>query len=208
MLTFKYFLTKNNWSKFHDQTLLLMERLAKKGVLEEYIQLTDNNDRKNGFKLSKISVDFQIEWIFPFIFIDFPPLLFEITILSFLFPFSIATLISLFVAFFTSDWITGGVMIILFALIIAGTISASTTIYRSWSNYTKIRTAMIDKQYGIIHNLTLQEADDLTIIRNENNLTRLQKMHPFPLPSIFRITTFVPLIGSILGYVVGLAILL
>ena len=77
-------------------------------------------------------------------------------ILSFLFPFSIATLISLFVAFFTSDWITGGVMIILFALIIAGTISASTAIYRSWSNYTKIRTAMINMQYGIIHNLTLQ----------------------------------------------------
>jgi hypothetical protein len=208
MLIFKSFFTKSNWSKFHDQTLLLTERLAINGFLDEYIQFTKDGEGKNKFKLSKISVDFQIEWVFPFIFTDFPPLLFEITILSFLFPFSIATLVSFFVAFFTSDWITSGAMIIVFALIIAGTISTSTAIYRSWSNYSQIRTKMIDYQYAIIHNLTLQGANDLTIIRNENNLTRLQKMHPFPLPSIFRITTFIPLIGSLLGYVVGLAILL
>ena len=208
MLIFKYFFTKSNWSRFHNQTLLLTERLVNAGLLKEYIQFTESENGEKGFKLKNLSVDFQIEWIFPFIFQDFPPLLFEIMLLSFLFPFSIATLVSLIVALSTFDWFVGGAMFLLFILIIVGVISNSTTIYKSWSNYSQIRNAMIDRQHGIIHNLILQGENDLSIIRNENNLARLKKMHPFPLPSIFRVTTFIPLVGSLLGYIVGISILI
>jgi hypothetical protein len=208
MLTFKYFFTKINWSRFHDQTLLLSERLINTGLLNEYIQFSTNEDGNNEFKLKKISVDFQIEWIFPFIFQDFPPLLTEIMLLSFIFPFAIATLASLIIALSTFDFLVSGIMLILFSLIILGVISNSTTIYKSWSNYSQIRNAMIDKQQSLLHYLTLQGESDLTILRNENNLARLEKMHPFPLPSIFRITTFIPLVGSLLGYVVGISLLI
>ncbi len=68
MLIFKFFFTKDNWSRFHDQTLLLAERLVNTGLLDEYIIFTESKDVKNGFKLKKISVDFQIEWVFPFFF--------------------------------------------------------------------------------------------------------------------------------------------
>ena len=208
MLTFKYFFTKEKWSRFHDQTLLLAERLANTNLLNDYIQFTTNKDEQNGFKLKKLSVDFQIEWIFPFIFQDFPPLLFEIMLLSFMFPFLIATLVSLIVALSTLDLLVSGLMLILFGFIILGVISNSTTIMRLFSKYSFIRNAMIDKQHAIIHNLALQGENDLSILRNEYNLARLVKMHPFPLPSIFRITTFIPLIGSLLGYVVGISLLI
>ena len=208
MLTFKYFFTKDNWSRFHDQTLLLSERLVDINLLNEYVEFSTNEDGQKGFKFKKLSVDFQIEWIFPFIFQDFPPLLFEIMLLSFMFPFSIATLVSLIVALSTFDFLVSGIMLILFSLIILGVISNSKTIYKSWSNYSLIRNAMIDKQHAIIHNLALQGENDLSILRNEYNLARLVKMHPFPLPSIFRITTFIPLVGSLLGYVVGISILI
>ncbi len=128
--------------------------------------------------------------------------------ISFLFPFSIATLVSLIVALTTSDWFVGGVMFLLFVLIVAGVISSATTIYKSFSNYSHIRNAMIDKQHAIIHNLSLKGGNDLPILRNEYNLARLVKMHPFPLPSILRITTFIPLVGSLLGYVVGISLLI
>ncbi|MHA2176244.1 MAG: hypothetical protein ACXABI_15560, partial [Candidatus Hodarchaeales archaeon] len=65
MLIFKYFFTKSNWSRFHDQTLLLTKRLVNTGLLNEYLQFTANKEGQKGFKLKKLSVDFQIEWIFP-----------------------------------------------------------------------------------------------------------------------------------------------
>ena len=69
------------------------------------------------------------------------------------------------------------------------------------------RNLMITRQQGILHQLVLTGDNDLAILRNENNLTRLEKMHPFPLPSLFRITAFIPLIGSLLGYLVGFTLL-
>ena len=47
MLIFKFFFTKDNWSRFHDQTLLLAERLDNTGLLNEYIQFTESEDGKN-----------------------------------------------------------------------------------------------------------------------------------------------------------------
>ncbi len=206
-LSFKYFFTKDNWSKFHDQTISLVERLSEMNLLQEYIQLETDESGEKHFKLRKLSVDLQVQWIFPFIFNAFPPLLIEIMFLSLLLPFSMATLFSLLIAIVEGNWIIALGMTLVMALIIVGLYSNTLTILRSWSKYTRIRNLMITRQQGILHHLILTGEGDLTILRNENNLSRLERMHSFPLPSLFRITAFIPLIGSLLGYLVGFTLL-
>ena len=190
----------------YDQTLSLVERLTETNLLQEYVQFNaDNGEQK--FKLQKVSVDFQVQWIFPFIFNAFPPLLIETMLIAFLLPFSIATLFSLLIALVDSNlFITLGMTLVI-ALIGVGVYSNAVTIIKSWLNYSWIRNLMITRQQGILHQLYLTGDNDLAILRNENNLTRLEKMHPFPLPSLFRITAFIPLIGSLLGYLVGFTLL-
>ncbi len=206
-LCFKYFFTKENWSNFHDQTILLVERLSEMGLLQDYVQFVDDRNGQPVFKLQKLSVDFQVQWIFPFIFRAFPPLLIEIMFIALLLPFSIATLFSLLVALVEGNIIITLGMAGVLGLIIIGTYSNMVTIIHSWSNYSWIRNLMISQQQGILHQLTLSDDNDLAILRNENNLKRLERMHPFPLPSIFRFTAFIPLIGSLLGYLVGFTLL-
>ncbi|MHA1994887.1 MAG: hypothetical protein ACW97Z_10120 [Candidatus Hodarchaeales archaeon] len=206
-LSFKYFFTKDNWSKFHDQTISLVERLSEMNLLQEYIQFGTDESGEKYFKLRKLSVDLQVQWIFPFIFNAFPPLLIEIMFLSLLLPFSMATLFSLLIAIVEGNWIIALGMTLVMALIIVGLYSNTLTILRSWSKYTRIRNLMITRQQGILHHLVLTGEGDLTILRNENNLSRLERMHSFPLPSLLRITAFIPLIGSLLGYLVGFTLL-
>ena len=71
-----------------------------------------------------------------------------------------------------------------------------------------VRNSMIDKQKAIIHGLILDEEDNLFILRNEHNLTRLESMKQFPLPTLIRFSALIPLFGFFLGYLVGIAFLL
>jgi hypothetical protein len=206
-LSFKYFFTRQYWSTFHDQTLSLVERLSELNLLDEYISYGRNEKGKPGFTLQKLSVDFQVQWIFPFIFNAFPPLLIEIMWIAILLPFSIATLFSLLVALFDSNLIITLGMTLVLAIIGTGVYSSTVTIIKSWMKYSWIRNLMISRQQGILHELILTGDNDMSILRNQNNLTRLEQMHPFPLPSVFRITATIPLIGSLLGYVVGFTLL-
>jgi len=91
--------------------------------------------------------------------------------------------------------------------VIFGFFTSINTISRSWSKYIWIRNLMINRQQEIIHKLILQQADNLEILVNEQNLARLEKMHPFPLPAIIRVSTILPLLGSFIGYLIGLLII-
>ncbi len=203
-LSFKFFFTQKHWSSFHDQTLALVKRLTDAGIIENFIQYESEKKR---FKLTKVSIDFQIQWIFPFLFLEFPPLLFEVLLLSFLLPFSIATIVSLIAAYFSSDILTIIISVALLALIVFGIFNSTFTIAKLWLNYHKLHKSMVNRQEELIHSLVLNSADDLTILRNEKNLDRLKSMHPFPLPAIFRLTAIIPLIGSLIGYIVGITLL-
>ena len=207
-LSFKYFFAKENWSKFHDQTISLVERLVENDLLEEYIQFIQKENGNRYFKLQNLSVDFQVQWIFPFIFNAFPPLLIEIMLIAFLLPFSIATLFSLIIALVELNWFVTIGMTLLLIIIMVGVYSNALAIFRSWSTYSWIRNLLITHQQSILHHLILTGESDLTILRNENNLSRLERMHAFPLPSLFRFTAFIPLLGSLLGYLVGFTLLL
>ena len=206
-LSFNYFLTKENWSTFHDQTTNLIKRLSTAGQIKDFVKF-DETKKKPNFRLEKISVDFQIQWLFPFLFRGFPPLLLELLVLSFLLPFLLATFVSLFFALFNPDLFTMGVMFFLFILVSFGIGSNSLAIYRSWRRYNFIRTSMITKQQEIIHQLLLKHENELIILRNYENLRKLEKMHPFPLPGFIRVTALLPLLGSLLGYGIGLIILI
>ena len=205
-IIFKYLLTKAHWSRFHNQTLSLFERLDEAEMLDNYITLEINNN-KSFFILKKISIDFQIQWIFPFVFDGFPPLLIEISLLSFLLPFSVSTLVSFITLFFAFDLPSLILSIIFIVAITFGFLTSINSISRSWSKYIWIRNLMIIRQQEIIHELILQQADNLEILMNEQNMRRLESMHPFPLPAIIRISTVLPLLGSFVGYLIGLIII-
>ncbi|MFX1254435.1 MAG: hypothetical protein ACFFCZ_22675 [Promethearchaeota archaeon] len=194
------FFTQKNWSMFHNQLLALCRRLEKVDLLENYIIFQKDEDR---FRLTKISTDWELEWVFPFIFTDFPPLLIEILLMSFLLPFSLSTLVGIGFAIAAQDLLTTIVPCVLMIPIIFGFYKALPAIYHILRIYYLVRKAMIIKQQEKLHSLILEKADELTILRNQNNLSRLLSRHPFPLPSLIRITAIVPLLGSVVGYLIG-----
>jgi hypothetical protein len=216
-IIFKYFIIKAHWSRFHDQTLALIGRLDEEGILEHYISFKRTDDAFQ-FKMKRISIDFQIQWLFPFIFDAFPPLLLEISLLSFLLPFSISTLVSFFILFFSFDWFSFIFSSVLMVAVIFGFISSIYSMVHSWRKYDwirnlmidrqqEIRNLMIDRQQEIIHTLILQQEDNLEILMNKQNLTRLEQMHSFPLPAFVRISATFPVLGSFIGYLIGLLII-
>ncbi|MHA2096963.1 MAG: hypothetical protein ACW98F_20310 [Candidatus Hodarchaeales archaeon] len=205
-IIFKYLLTKAHWSRFHDQTLALIGRLDEESILENYISFEKDTDISQ-FKLNKISIDFQIQWLFPLIFDALPPLLLEISILSFLLPFSISVIVSFFVLLATFDWFSFLLSCVLMVAVIFGYITSINSMIHSWRKYNWLRNLMIDRQQEIIHKLILQQADNLEILVNEQNLTRLEKMHSFPLPAIVRVSATIPVLGSFVGYLIGLLII-
>jgi hypothetical protein len=67
---------------------------------------------------------------------------------------------------------------------------------------------MINQQQELIHSLILEQADNLVILRNQNNLATLKTMSIFPVPGLIQFSAIVPLLGSFIGYLIGLTIVL
>ncbi|MFX0052437.1 MAG: hypothetical protein ACFFAJ_14345 [Candidatus Hodarchaeota archaeon] len=203
-LGFRYFFTKDKWSRFHDQTLALFERLQKKDLLNDFIVFEEYEGKKR-FKLSKISVDFQFSWLFPFMFDSFPPLLNELLLLSFLLPFSISTILTIL---FNSELFILIFFTFILLLIFVGLYGSITAILKGWRTYHWIRISMINQQQELIHSLILEQADNLVILRNQNNLATLKTMSVFPVPGLIQFSAIIPLLGSFIGYLIGLTIIL
>ena len=203
-ILYRAFFSKPNWSSFHDQMLSLFKRLEHVGLIESFITFDEMNGKKR-FQLKKISTDIDIEWIYPFIFDDFPPLLFELLLLSFLLPFFVSTTISLFFAIIDWAWFLVLFLSSLLLLILFGFTQSGLSIYRSWRKYNTILNCLIYKQQEIIHSLILNKSDEITIIRHQNNLNRLISMSSYPIPQLIRISAIIPLFGSLFGYVIAIA---
>lgn len=95
----------------------------------------------------------------------------------------------------------GGLLLLIFIKYI----QSGQAIYRSWKKYNLILSSMISKQQEVIHSLILDKSDELTIIRHQNNLTRLVSMQQFPLPQAISISAIIPLLGSLMGYLIAFA---
>ncbi|MFX0123852.1 MAG: hypothetical protein ACFFAE_09460 [Candidatus Hodarchaeota archaeon] len=203
-ILYRSFFSKPNWSSYHDQMLSLFERLENVGSIDNFVVFNEMNGKKR-FQLKKISTDIDLEWIYPFIFDDFPPLLFELLLLSFLLPFFVSTIISLFFAILDMTWFLILFLSSLLLLILIGFEQSGLSIYRSWKKYSSIHYSMIYKQQEIIHSLILHKSDEMTIIRHQNNLNRLVSMSSFPIPQLIRISAVIPLFGSIFGYLIAIA---
>jgi len=203
-ILYKSFFSQSNWSSYHEQMMSLFKRLESVDLLDEYIDYNEVNGRKR-FQLSKISIDFELEWIYPFIFDEFPPLLFEFLLLSFLLPFLVTSTISSFFALLQLDLFTILLNSFLVVMIFFGFSQSGLAIYRSWKKYNLILSSMISNQQEVIHLLILKKSDEMTIIRHQNNLTRLVSMHSYPIPQIIRISAIIPLLGSLAGYLIAIA---
>ncbi|UCG00950.1 MAG: hypothetical protein JSW11_15200 [Candidatus Heimdallarchaeota archaeon] len=203
-ILYRSFLCRPNWSSYHDQMLSLFKRLENVGSIENFITFDEVN-RKKRFQLKKISTDIDLEWIYPFIFDDFPPLLFEFLLLSFLLPFFVSTIISLFFAILDMSWFLILFLSSLLLLILIGFQQSGLSIFRSWKKYHNILNSVIYKQQEIIHSLILNKSDEITIIRHQNNFNRLISMSSYPIPQLIRVSAIIPLFGSLLGYVIAIA---
>jgi hypothetical protein len=205
-ILYRSFFSKHNWSNYHDQMLSLFERLENVGLIDNFIVFNEMNG-KTRFQLKKISTDIDLEWIYPFIFDDFPPLLFELLLLSFLLPFFVSTTISLYFAILDMIWVLVLFLGALLILILFGFEQSGLSIYRSWKKYSNILGSVISKQQEVIHSLILNKSDEMTIIRHQNNLNRLVTMSSFPIPQFIRISAVIPLFGSLLGYLIAFVLL-
>ncbi|MFW9902712.1 MAG: hypothetical protein ACFFFH_00150 [Candidatus Thorarchaeota archaeon] len=203
-ILYRAFYSTPNWSNYHDQMLALFKRLENFELVNHFIVFTEMNG-KTKFQLKKISTDIDLEWIYPFVFDDFPPLMFELLLLAFLLPFFVSTSISLYFAILDMIWVLILFLGALLILILFGFEQSGLSIYRSWKKYNSILRSVISKQKEIIHYLILNKSDEMTIIRHQNNLNRLVTMSSFPIPQIIRVSAVIPLVGSLLGYLIAIA---
>jgi len=201
-ILYRTFYSTPNWSNYHDQMLSLFKRLENVGLLDNVIVFDEMNG-KTRFQLKKISTDIDLEWIYPFIFEDFPPLMFELLLLAFLLPFFVSTTISLYFAILDMIWVLILFLGALLILILIGFEQSGLSIYRSWKKYSSILGSVINKQQEVIHSLILNKSDEMTIIRHQNNLNRLVTMSSFPIPQFVRVSAIIPLFGSLLGYLIA-----
>ncbi len=59
-----------NWTSYHEQTYTLAKKLQEMGYMEEFFEYQKET---RSFHLKKVSINWEMEWIFPFIFREFPP---------------------------------------------------------------------------------------------------------------------------------------
>ncbi len=200
-----FFLTKEEWSKYHDQMLSLFGRLKETNSVDAYIVFEEGENR---FLLRSISLNWDIEWIYPFLFSTFPPLIFYFVFLLALSSVSILMVISIigmsllltslneFLVFFGLIAFT---LIILFSI---GSLIKLT--YTEWKPYNFVRTSLLDKQKEAIHYLILTKTNDSRILWNQNNLTRIRSIKIFPIPLLIRLSIPTSILGSIITYFIAL----
>ena len=163
---------------------------------------------KKRFKLNKISIFWDIEWVYPFMFRNFPPLILEIFVLTLVIPYSFLIgneSLSLLSSGSSGDLTTDAFAIIATIILVLLVFYLIRRIIQDYSRYNRIKYFLIERQKVKIFQLVQQKEDASVIIMNQNNLNRLNLMGSFPLPAIFRIAPFIPpIVISVLGVLFAL----
>jgi hypothetical protein len=190
-----------NWTSYHRQLLSLAENLKGKESLEEYFIF---NTKKKSFQLVKCSIEWEMEWFFPFLFQNFPPYFQEVGEIS-LYAFTlISFLLPIFVAITTFNILLLIPMLFLTILILTLGYLRTQKVIKLYRQFKNVQNQLIQKQEEKLVGLVCDETIDPLIVHvNRGNLSRLvnEKSIPTTFP-LLPLSILLPIFSAIIGYVI------
>jgi hypothetical protein len=189
------------WTNYHRQLLILAENLQEKDILEDFFVSQKENKT---FQMVKCSIEWEMEWVFPFLFQNFPPYFQEVGEIS-LYTF---TLISFILPIFVS--ITSfNVPILLFFLVLASFIlilgsSRTQKVIQLYRQFKHLQSLLIQRQEEKLVDLVCDETIDPLIVHvNRENLKRLVNERSIPTTfPLLPLSMILPIFSAIIGYVI------
>lgn len=190
-----------NWTNYHRQLLILAESLQEKDLLEDFFVYQKENE---SFQMIKMSIEWEMEWVYPFLFQNFPPYFQEVgeislyifTLISFILPISVAIT-------------TFNVPILILLLLLTSSIfilgsSRTRKVIQLYRQFKTLQNQLIQRQEEKLVDLVCDETIDRLIVHvNRENLNRLvnEKSIPTTFP-LLPLSMILPIFSAIIGYVI------
>ncbi|MHA2306867.1 MAG: hypothetical protein ACXACU_15910 [Candidatus Hodarchaeales archaeon] len=190
-----------NWTKYHRQMLILAEKLQEMDILEDFF--VHQKDKK-AFQLIQMSINWEMEWVFPFLFKSFPPYFHavgEISIYSF-------ALISFILPIFVSIT-TFNVPILIILLFLASFMfvlgsSRTQKVIQLYRRFKNLQNQLVIRQEKKLVDLVCDDHDNHSLVHiNRENLNRLinERSIPTSFP-LLPLSIILPIFSAIIGYVI------
>ncbi|MHA1543223.1 MAG: hypothetical protein ACTSQH_09630, partial [Candidatus Hodarchaeales archaeon] len=188
-------------TKYHRQLLILAEKLQEKDILDDFFVY---QKEKKSFQMIRMSINWEMEWVFPFLFKNFPPYfhvvgelsLYVFTMISFILP----TIVSI---------TTFNVPILLLLLSLASFIfvlgsSRSKKILQLYKRFKNLQNKLVIQQETKLVDLICNMTPDTLLVHvNRKNLSRLVNERNIPTTfPLLPLSMILPIFSAIIGYVI------
>ncbi|MHA1978602.1 MAG: hypothetical protein ACW98I_16995 [Candidatus Hodarchaeales archaeon] len=190
-----------NWTKYHRQLLILAEKLQEKDILDDYFVY---QTEKKSFKMIGMSINWEMEWVFPFLFKNFPPYFHAVGELS-LYVFAMISFILPTIVSIT----TFNIPILIFLLSIASFIFVlgflrSRKIIQLYKRFKNLQNKLIMQQETKLVDLICSMTPDTLLVHvNRENLNRLVNERSIPTTfPLLPLSFILPIFSAIIGYVI------
>ncbi len=189
------------WTMYHRQMLILTEKLQEMDILDDFFVY---QNKKKSFQLMQMSINWEIEWVYPFLFKNFPPYFFivgEISIYSF-------SLISFILPIFVSITIFNVpiLIILLFLAFFMFVLGSSRTqrVIQLYRRFKNLQNRLVVRQEKKLVDLICEDRDNQSLVHiNRENLNRLinERSIPTSFP-LLPLSIILPIFSAIIGYVI------
>jgi len=190
-----------NWTNYHVQLLILTKKLQETDRLEDHFGYQKNS---NAVYLKKMSINWEMEWIFPFVFRSFPPYFQEMGEIFIYFISLLSFPLPVLLAIFTKNLLLLTIFLGLVLFLSIMTYFSSRRLIQEYRNFKKVQQVLIERQQEKLLQLLFQETvDPLLVHTNQENMSRLanERSIPTSLPLYF-LTILLPIFSAIIGYVI------
>ncbi|MHA2111830.1 MAG: hypothetical protein ACXADW_08345 [Candidatus Hodarchaeales archaeon] len=189
------------WTKYHGQLLVLAEKLQEKEVLEEFFIY---QKEKKAFQLVQMSINWEMEYTYPFLFKNFPPYfhafgelsLYVFSLISFILP----TIVSITI-FNVPMLIILIFLVSLFFILVSSRAQKTIQLYRQIKNLQN--RLIVQQEMKLVELICESTQDPLLVHVNRENLHRL--VHERSIPTTFPLlplSMILSIFSAIIGYVI------
>ena len=190
-----------NWTKYHRQLLILAEKLQEKDILDDYFVY---QKEKKSFQMIRMSIHWEMEWVFPFLFKNFPPYFHAVGELS-LYVFAMISFILPTIVSITTFNVP--ILILLlslsFFIFVLGS-SRSRMILQLYIRFKNLQNKLVMQQETKLVDLICgMNPDTLLVHVNRENLNRLVNERSIPTTfPLLPLSLILPIFSAIIGYVI------
>lgn len=194
-----------SWTDFHEQMLALVKMLQEKGFLEDFCEFKKET---SSFNLKKVSINWELEWIFPFIFNRFPPYYQEMAEIQ-LYVFSFLCLpLPIIISIVHFNLVLLMPLLVLAIFLLFSAILRSRNIIQLHFRFKHVQEKLSTHQQEKLLQLLFsdQDVDPGVLHVNRENLDRLRNERSVPRSFlVLPLTVILPLFSTIIGYVILLS---